>query len=176
VGLSADVWGAIGTGGGAVVALIAATFAFWQARIALGARDATVESAQAARESVAIARAELDRAEQPQFVVTMECPPGGRLPSTTIRMLGGPPEIEVTINWTRTITWVDPPDLQSLKDIGTQHMHMIKNSSALLMWASRPDKTVEWVHATVTIDSTEVGGAGRTWHHIEMAVWDRSRD
>lgn len=126
----ADAWvvvSSIGTGAAAVVALVAAGAAFWQARIARGARDAAVDQATAARESVAVARAELDRAEQPQFAVMMESPPGGELPWTRVTMLSGPPEIKVTINWTRTVTWVDPPDLRSLDDIGTQHIHMIKN-------------------------------------------------
>lgn len=91
-----------------------------------------VVQATAASEAVAIARVELDRAEQPQFAVTMESPSGGGLPWTRVKMLSGPPEIEVTINWTRTVTWVDPPDLRSLDDIGVQHIHMIKNRSTLL--------------------------------------------
>jgi hypothetical protein len=43
-----DIWAAtsaIATGAAAVVTIIAAALAFWQARIAIGARNATVEQA-----------------------------------------------------------------------------------------------------------------------------------
>jgi hypothetical protein len=165
------VWSAIGTGVAAVVAIIAAGFALWQARIARDARDATVDQASSAREAVAVARAELDRAEQPQFAIEVNDHGSGVAPYIRVRMISGPPEIIVALEWTRQHVWPEGGGLQDLVEIGTAHQHMVKNQAIALDISAHGQAVM--VSTSVTIESTEVGGRERTWTHHEVSDWRR---
>jgi hypothetical protein len=54
-----DIWAATSAIATGAAAVIAAALAFWQARIAIGARNATVERATVARETPASAAAQV---------------------------------------------------------------------------------------------------------------------
>ncbi len=86
MGLDAGSWAAIATGGGVVISLVAAGFAYWQARSARDAHDVTVDQAKTAREVLALRRAVVrarlttiaDTTASTEEVSTTQHPPGAQ--------------------------------------------------------------------------------------------------
>lgn len=176
-----DAWSAIGTGGGAGVALIAAGFAFWQARIARGARDATIEQARVAREGLELQRAErraadADRYERaaPIFEAGIDPQTQIRPAGARIRMLGGPLRIQVTITWQTRYTWLDPGEAHTSERIaeieasGVYNASLCNGATLVVHTDERHDATLIRALAEFKIKSEEVGGERRIWEEELM--------
>ena len=164
------MWSAIGTGCAAAVAVIAAAFTLWQARIAREARDAAMDQASSARESVTVARAELDRAERPEFTIEVDDHGPAIAPDVQVRMVAGPPEITVALDWTRRHVWAEEGACVTSWTPGPHTSTWSRTRPS--RWGSGHGQAV-MVLTTITVTSTEVGGRERSWTHHEMPDWRR---
>jgi hypothetical protein len=175
VEIDAESLGASGSVTAAVIAVVAAGIAIWQARIASSARDAAKDQARSAQEAVAIARAQLRLAEGPRFAVTVTAPPDGVVPWTAITMLEGH-EVDATISWERTISCVTfnpDPAVDRRTDTGSFAARLVTNGSTMLpWWAGGIPEDIMRISAKITIEATEVAGERRAWHHAEAMSWE----
>jgi len=172
VGLNLEVWGVIGTGGGAVVALLAAGFAFWQACIARGARDATIEQATIARDALELQRTEQHQRDAPDFTLTVAPAVADYSSHIELRMISGPPEIMAEIRYKNG--WAERNAAGKVERRGstgqvTTRKRMVRNFSTNYSHAATPNAAAIW--SEVTIVSTEIGGDERTWRHVQRIDW-----
>lgn len=175
-----DPWAvtsAIATGAAAVVAIIAAALAFWQARIAIGARNATVEQATIAREALELQRAQQHQADAPTFALSIEPPQRDQPCWVKVTMTGGPPGISVGISyvngWIRQTSLTEAQRRETQGDT-TVRRNMIKNSSAVFEHDAPVDAFAIW--SSVIIKSAEVGREDFTWEHVERVDWKAPAD
>lgn len=172
MGLAADSWAAIATGAAAAVSLIAAGFAFWQARIARGARDVAIDQAGTARQALELQRAQQHQADAPTFALAIQPPAGKHACWVKVTMISGPPGISVAITyvngWARRIA-PGKIERQEIQGNNTHRRQLIKNGSAVFSHEAPADAVAIW--SMVIINSTEVAGSDRTWEHVERVDW-----
>jgi hypothetical protein len=175
-----DPWvaiSAIATGAATVVAIVAAELAFWQARIAIAARKATVEQATVAREALELQRVQQHQADAPTFALSIEPPQRDQPCWVKITMTDGPLGVSVGISYVNGwIRRISPTEAQRQETPGntTVRRNMIKNSSAVFEHDAPVDAFAIW--SSVIIKSAEVGREDRTWEHVERVDWRAPAD
>lgn len=172
MGLDADGWAAIGTGAAAVVAVVAAGLAAWQAHIARGARDATADQARVARETLELQREQQYKADAPKYDLTIDVQTEHRPAALRIRMLEGR-EVNVRVDWQIAFTWQDPPETGGLIEVEQSGIYvatLVQNATLALYSEERPGRLIRAL-GKATIVSTEVDDDRREWKRTQMASW-----
>lgn len=174
-----DTWAVastIGTGAAAVIAIVAAGIAIWQAVIASRARDATQKQATIASEALELQRAQQDQADAPQFNLTIEAQTSHRPAGLRLRMVKGT-EVNVKIEWQVRFSWrVPPTTAEPSRIIEVEHSGiylstLVENASVLVYDEERTDADLVRALGKVSANSTETRGQRREWHHDRMADW-----
>lgn len=170
--LDATAWGAIATAGGAVVSLVAAGLAFWQAQIARGARAATEDQAKIAKDALDLQRAQQDQADAPTFALEIEPAVGEYACSVKVTMTGGPQSVMAVMTYENGWGRHRPDgEYERHRTAGgtMDRRPLVKNASTRYSHMAPAEATTIW--STVTIATSEVGGEGREWQHVERAEW-----
>ena len=172
VDLSPEAWSAIGTGIAAIVAVLAAVVAAWQAVLAKGARDATREQATIAREALELVRAQQHQADAPTSALAIEPPGADQQCWVKVTMTGGPPGVRVGISYVNGwISRVGDDEFRKTKIPGgtTHRRNMIKNATAAFRHEASADAVAIW--SMVIINSTDFDSDERRWEHVERVDW-----
>lgn len=172
MGLDAAGWGVIATGAGTVVSLAAAGFAYWQACIARGARDATIDQAKTAREALELQRAERHQADAPTFALAIEPPNNDQGGWVKVTMISGPHAVDVEISYVNG--WVRLTNIDDIEGPweatgDTNPQQLIKGTTMKFRHEAPADATAIW--SKVIICSTEISGERRTWPYVERIRW-----
>ncbi len=172
VELDVDTWSAIGTGAAAVIAVIAAVLAAWQAHIARGARDATADQARIAGEALALQREQQHKADEPKYDLTIDVQTAHRPAALRIRMLEGP-EVNVRVEWEIAFTWQMPGIANGTLEVAHSGIYaatLVQNATLALYDDERPARLIRAL-GRARIVSTEVDDERREWKRTQMANW-----
>jgi len=137
------------------------------------AKVATVDQARSARDSVEVARAALHRADRPRFEITADPRQTDKVP-VTVKMLDGPPALNVEVSWISESSWPIANTARSVRlhaGTGLGLYDLVLNDK--IGFSADVPLESERGDVKVILECTEVGGEERKWPHVEVVEWER---
>jgi hypothetical protein len=172
----------VGDGVALAAALITAVALWFAARSAKASEDsssAAVRSAAASEEALRLAKAARDQADRPHFALSARYI-RDELCHITIKMIGGPPQIEVT---TQYIAESEGPDIPIPDGSGYARpvnltagnsngpSLLVKDDEMVVLVKVQPGSVAGSVRVMVLCDETE--GECRQWYDVQSVRWAR---
>lgn len=163
----------------ALIALISLWFAQRSAKASEDSARAAVRSAAASEETVRLAKAARDRKDRPSFELSARYS-RNELCQVTIKMIDGPPQIEVSASY---IAESESHDIPIPDDSGyaravnltagssNKRVLLVKNDQMVMEAKVQPDAVAGTVRVTVLCDETD--DERRQWYHVESVRWSR---
>jgi hypothetical protein len=163
----------------ALTALIALWFAQRSAKASEDSASAAVRSAAASEETVRLAKAARDRKDRPSFELSARYL-RHELCQVTIKMIDGPPQIEVSADYIAENESHDIPipdgsgyarAVNLTAGSSNKRVLLVKNDQMVLAVKVQPGAVAGTVQVTVLCDETD--GERRQWYHVESVRWSR---
>jgi hypothetical protein len=163
----------------ALIALVALWFAQRSAKASEDSASAAVRSAAASEETVRLAKAARDRNDRPRFEFSARHL-RNELCQVTIKMIDGPPQIEVSADYiaeseSRDIPIPDGSGYARAVNLtagsSNERVLLVKNDAMVMAVKVQPDAVAGTVQVTVLCDETD--GERRQWYDVESIRWSR---
>jgi hypothetical protein len=162
----------------ALIALIALWFAQRSAKASEDSASAAIRSAAASEETVRLAKAARDRNDRPSFEFSARYL-RNELCQVTIKMIDGPPQIEVSPDYiaeseSRDILIPDGSGYARAVNLtagSNKRVLLVKNDTMVMAIKVQPDAVAGTVQVTVLCDETD--GERRQWYDVESVRWSR---